>query len=437
MRVHIAVLAILAAQAQLPPPMFSPWYGESLRGILDMEESDAALLEQKLAANPDDFPARLRLMAYHQRADRAGRPQDRSKRVQHALWLIQHHPESEILHSPVARFSQSELTPAEYRSAVALWDAAAKKNPHDAAVQWNAASFFEGLDPALNLRYLEATAAADPNHPFALRPLAHLYAISILDGGPLASRALAGLEGSKNKWALSNAAHMLQNQYNRTLQMGAPNARAAELAERYFLRAKALDPSLDRRTILPQIDLREIARAQERHSQAQRDFQARAEQAIGRIRRLPVSAFPQLPPAVAGVLRARNCRVPQPSPEGAPRNVIRGEFFAKGEAGWAVLCSVNDSTALLAFRNDRDTNPDVLLTSEDRSYVQLLGNDRIVYSREITAADRAFILRHYRAYGGPEPPPIDHHGIDDAFLEKASITWYFHKGKWLQLQGAD
>jgi hypothetical protein len=46
-------------------------------------------------------------------------------------------------------------------------------------------------------------------------------------------------------------------------------------------------------------------------------------------------------------------------------------------------------------------------------------------------------MRHYRGYGGPQPPPIDHHGIDDAFLEKASITWYFNNGKWLRLQGAD
>ncbi len=189
--------------------------------------------------------------------------------------------------------------------------------------------------------------------------------------------------------------------------------------------------------ILPQIDLREIARARQVERQAQRDWQARAEEAIGKIRRLPVEAFPELPTAVAGVLRARNCRVPQPSPEGAPRNVIRGEFFAQGEAGWAVLCSVNNSTALLAFRNDRDTNPDTVTTSDDRIYLQGLDGDQMGYSREITAVGRDFIMRHYRAYGGPEPPPIDHHGIDDAFLEKASITWYFHQGKWLQLQGAD
>ena len=43
-----------------------------------------------------------------------------------------------------------------------------------------------------------------------------------------------------------------------------------------------------------------------------------------------------------------------------------------------------------------------------------------------------FIMRHYRAYGGPRPPPIEHQGIDDAFLEKASVTWYFYNGKWLR-----
>jgi hypothetical protein len=465
MGVRIAVLAALAAvvililvtgsaprpaQAQLvapessppasvppPPRLFSPWYVESLRDILELEETDVARLEQQLAANPDDFPARLKLMAYYQRADRSGRQEDRAKRVQHALWLIEHHPNSEILHSPVSRFSQRELTPAEHRRAVTLWDAAAKAQPADAAVQWNAASFFQDLDPGLHMHYLEATAAADPNHPFALRPLADFYALSILERGPLASRAQAGLEASNNVWVLGNAAYMLQSQYNRTLQMGAPNSRAAELAERYFLRAKALDPNLDRQAILPQLDPQRIARARQVELQAQRDWQARAEEAIGKIRRLPVEAFPELPTAVAGVLRARNCRVPQPSPEGAPRNVIRGEFFAKGEAGWAVFCSANNSTALLAFRNDRDTNPDTVTTSEDRRYLQGLDGNQIGYSREITAAGRDFIMRHYRAYGGPEPPPIDHRGIDDAFLEKASITWYFYQGKWLRLQGAD
>jgi hypothetical protein len=49
----------------------------------------------------------------------------------------------------------------------------------------------------------------------------------------------------------------------------------------------------------------------------------------------------------------------------------------------------------------------------------------------------AGIIRHPMAYGGPKPPPIDHQGVDDEFIEKASSTWYFRGGKWLTLTGAD
>ena len=446
---RLGVLAALAA-AQLaaqqapapalspaPPPLFSPWYAKALRGILDLEKTDVARLERQLVADPEDLTARLKLMAYHQRADRSSRPEDRAKRAQYALWLIEHHPDSELLHSPVSRFAAGELTVEAYRRAIALWETAAQGHLGEGAVQWNAATFFQALDPGLYMHYLEATVAADPNHPYALRPLADFYALSILERGPLAARAQAGLEASKNIWVLGNAAYMLQSQYNRGVQIGAPNPRAAELAERYFLRAKALAPNLDRQTILPQLDPAAIARARQTDQQAQQDWQARAEAAAGKIRRLPVEAFPALPATVAGILRARHCTVPQPALGGAVHNVIRGQFFANGEAGWAVFCSADHATSLLAFRNDRDTNPVTVSTSEDRQYLQGLDANHIGYTREITAAGRDFIMRHYRANGGPPPPPIDHQGIDDAFLGKASVTWYFYQGKWLHLAGAD
>lgn len=44
---------------------------------------------------------------------------------------------------------------------------------------------------------------------------------------------------------------------------------------------------------------------------------------------------------------------------------------------------------------------------------------------------RDFIVKH-----GPKPPPIGHLGIVDMFIEKASVTHYFYRGKWLQLTGA-
>ena len=221
--------------------------------------------------------------------------------------------------------------------------------------------------------------------------------------------------------------------YNHTVLTRAPDRRLAELAERYFARAQTIIPSLDRQKILPRVD---PGPSPSERAVAVAKQQALFTEAARRIRRLPVDAFPQLPAPVAQVLRSRKCMVPQPDDTGA-RNVIRGEFIAHGELGWAVLCSVDESSTLLVFRNDADEAPQALVTREDRNYLQGLGGDKIGFSREITAVDRAFILRHYRAYGGPPPPAIDHHGIDDAFLGKASTTWFFHAGRWLQLQGAD
>ena len=59
------------------------------------------------------------------------------------------------------------------------------------------------------------------------------------------------------------------------------------------------------------------------------------------------------------------------------------------------------------------------------------------YSRVIGPVDEAYIRYYYEAFGGPEPPPIDHLGIDEAFEGKASWVHYWYEGSWVTLQGAD
>ena len=196
----------IEAAPPLPPPVFSANYLAALGGILDLDETGAARLERALAGNAADAAARLQLMAYHGRADNAGDPVHRAKRFRHVKWLIEHDPGSELLRSGFSHFLPKELSAAEEQTAARLWVAAVGRDPGNAAVLWNAASFFAGLDADLHWQYLEATVAADPNHPFALRPLAHLYALFALGPGPKASRALAALEASRNVWILGNAA---------------------------------------------------------------------------------------------------------------------------------------------------------------------------------------------------------------------------------------
>ncbi len=153
--------------------------------------------------------------------------------------------------------------------------------------------------------------------------------------------------------------------------------------------------------------------------------------------RLPPAAFRELPASLVHELERRGCTIPQEADAKKPHNVTQGEFAKPGQTDWAVLCSVKGVSTILVFWNGSEKNPAAIARTEDRVFLQDLGGGRFGYSRAIRPAGKEFIMGHYRAYGGPKPPSIDHQGIDDYFVGKASETWYFHGGKWLKLTGAD
>jgi len=143
--------------------------------------------------------------------------------------------------------------------------------------------------------------------------------------------------------------------------------------------------------------------------------------------RLQPTAFPELPRNVDRELQRRGCTIPQPY-TGKRANVIQGEFVKPGQTDWAVLCSTQGYTRLLVFRNGSATNPVELARNPD--------DPGRIFDWFILPADRKYIMDHYRAYGGPKPPPIDHQGIESGG-ETASVVLYYYRGKWLTLQGAD
>lgn len=149
------------------------------------------------------------------------------------------------------------------------------------------------------------------------------------------------------------------------------------------------------------------------------------------------SVFGQLPAAITGELVRRGCRIPQVPMLKKRHNVIHGEFAKPGQVDLAVLCSVKAVSSILVFWNASPVKPAVLAPVEDSRFLQGMANGRMGFSRAIDVATRTFILEHYKAYGGPKPPPIDHQGINDAFVEKASSVHYYYRGKWIGLQGAD
>jgi hypothetical protein len=153
--------------------------------------------------------------------------------------------------------------------------------------------------------------------------------------------------------------------------------------------------------------------------------------------RLSPTAFPQLPKNILAELQRRGCMIPQVPMFEGQQNVIQGEFAKPGQTDWAVLCSVERISSILIFWNSSATNLAEIATMRDIDRLQSEGGDKMAYSRAITPVGKNYIMEHYDAYGGPKPPPMNHQGIDDAFVGKASIVLYFYKGKWLQLTGAD
>lgn len=168
-------------------------------------------------------------------------------------------------------------------------------------------------------------------------------------------------------------------------------------------------------------------------SDLQRLFETADRQTI----RLSPAAFPELPKKLRAELQRRGCTIPQLSGVEGQRNVIKGEFAKSGQTDWAVLCSIGRVSSILVFWNASEINPARIAEMKDIDLLQGAGGDKIVYSREITAVGKAAIGKYHAGFGGPQPPPIDHQGIEDAFVGKASVVNYFYRGKWLQLQGAD
>lgn len=157
----------------------------------------------------------------------------------------------------------------------------------------------------------------------------------------------------------------------------------------------------------------------------------------GGIRYLPPESFADMPAAIAGELTERGCTVPQAHGTGEPHNVIRGQFTGEGQDDWAVLCSTGGISTILVFWSGNPERVDEIGTAEDNAFMQTVAPGTVGFSRYISAVDQTHMLRQAQRYRPEQNIVLNHWGIDDAFVEKASVIHYYHEGAWVMLQGAD
>lgn len=160
-------------------------------------------------------------------------------------------------------------------------------------------------------------------------------------------------------------------------------------------------------------------------------------QADADTRRLPPSGFPELSAPLRTELDRRGCTIPQVYTGGPPHNVVRGRFGAVTTLDVAVLCSRERTSTIIVFWNGDPDSASEIAAFPDATFLQVAAPGQIGFSRLIATASPESIREQHRRYGGVTPPPLVHDGINDLFVDKASVVWYWHEGTWLRLTGAD
>ena len=104
----------------------------------------------------------------------------------------------------------------------------------------------------------------------------------------------------------------------------------------------------------------------------------------------------------------------------------------------AVLCSKTRVSTILVFRGGSTSAVAELAKRPDQDFLQVVASGNAVgYSRALGIANPMYIQDHYAEAGRLKLPPLDHDGINDIFIEKASVVWFWYGGRWLQLPRAD
>lgn len=158
-----------------------------------------------------------------------------------------------------------------------------------------------------------------------------------------------------------------------------------------------------------------------------------------KIVRLTADSFNELPKQIKDYLNQNSYTIPQIFDSEKPVGVIKGEFIRKDIKDWAVLASRNLKSKIIVFHYGKTNQKNIFELEEidDIAFLQGLDRNRIVYSRGISTFPRKYFLTTDEWEDEQKPLLVNHDGIVDDFAEKASVIFYYYKGKWFRQVGAD
>jgi hypothetical protein len=152
-----------------------------------------------------------------------------------------------------------------------------------------------------------------------------------------------------------------------------------------------------------------------------------------RIRRLPVSSFPDLPAAFQEQLNRRGCLIPQTYEAHAPENVVHASLEGPGSSDWAVLCSSQGSVSLLVFFASAPGQLQTLATAPEARRLQDYDASGVLGFN--WGIDPASPQRVHEAQSGlaPRPAHLDHDALADSTIDHRTVYHFYSKNGWTVL----
>ncbi len=206
---------------------------------------EIANLESHVLQNPEDLDARERLLQLYLDTAPSSLSADsgrRSVRLQHILYLVEHHPEAAVSASKavyVYRTGGPYANAADHEDVRSLWLAVVQGHAGNVAVTMNAVKFLEREDQEDAERVLRRALDADPQNREIAANLGFLYAMEILAGH---TTATTELEQSSNAIVLAAAGTALPNLAVRASAGRVVDQKIFNLASELSARARKLAP---------------------------------------------------------------------------------------------------------------------------------------------------------------------------------------------------
>lgn len=207
---------------------------------------ETAALESRVLQNPDDLDAQRRLLQAYSDSGVASMQYDPGRqavRLQHILYLVQHHPEAPVSGSRIAyiyRAGRPNASPPDHDAVRAAWLDAVQSHPTNTAVTVNAVHFLAVEDSSDAERVLRHATDAEPDNRELAANLGFFYAKEILKSGA-GNQSRMELEQCMNPVVLAAAGTALAN-LSKALNVDAVNRTMFDLAAELTARARRLAP---------------------------------------------------------------------------------------------------------------------------------------------------------------------------------------------------